>query len=1102
MFLIIIFSVIELNAEGEESKKASSLNKTNGKPSRTHFNINNISTWIYNNGDTDIGPNGNSGFVYPKGSGKAAMFESGLVWGAKIKGEVRVGGSTYNQGLLPGRIDESGNREDTSLASVRIYRVRPDWKTGDLSAEVNDGEGTRQEVKDQYEKDWNEWPANYGAPFVDVDKDGSYNPTVDVPGVDGADQTIWYVANDFDPATTRGLYGSDPMGIEMQATFWGYNREGALGNTMFRKYKLINKSPDNFDSMFVTMWADPDLGGAGDDYVGCDVDLSLMYCYNGDSEDNQYGKNVPSIGFDFLQGPIVPGSPDDFAVFDGKIKKGFRNLEISAHSFFIGSDAVYSDPTLGDHAKGTLHFWNLMRGRISTTGQQFTSPKNNEVTKFALSGDPIKKTGWIDGMLHPPGDRRQLMTVGPFTLSAGETQEVVLAEIIAGGTEGIDRLQSLSILRSYDKEIQSLYLNLFQLPPKLSEPNVVVSSLDEEIVLSWGTDETERKNIEEYDTLGYTFQGYVVYQFPTAEFKIEEAIPIATYDLIDGIEKVVVTKFDAEEGIFNNKLKFRGTDSGIKRFISVNRDTLNSSSYLYNGSEYYFAVSSYAVSSKASVHPNFIESSILPITIIPEQEKLGSELASFGDTIIVTHDKGFSSGKINAIVIQPDKLSGHDYEITFEIVDSGMVYDPRRRREYLRFNVAAWNLKDLNTGKFIITKSTNYRGDDSSPIVNGLQIRVSSVPKDFKAFQVVANANGTINPPEGGAFDFNSFPTLRPTDQQQVGSGKWAFHTGDNGSRGSYSAFLVRSIRGSNFDILVPFDWEMRFTERGSWAVRAFEDGKILQVPFELWNIGSNTPDDKSDDYRLIPWFLSSGGVGTLQTDPTGMTWQLDPNDHSGSGGTNDPYTPWIYWRIPAETTPGEVGYNAYEESINKVALTDGTYAYDGAEVMARTVLISWNGDDVSDGSIAEGTQMVPEQGTVFRFLTTKPHSPLDVFSFTSPVVVYSIEKAKEDVKKINVFPNPYYATQRNETNRFNHFVTFNHLPNQATIRIYNLAGHRIRKIEKDDASQFLRWNLLNEHNFQVASGMYIVYIDMPDLNETKILKLAIITETTVPLRF
>ena len=119
---------------------------------------------------------------------------------------------------------------------------------------------------------------NSGAPFTDKNGNGTYEPTVDVPGFPGADQTVWFVANDLNAGRTTNLYGTLPLGIEMQATYWAYNRTGALGNMIFRKYKMINKSNATFDSVYVSMWSDIDNGNSTDDFSGCDTTLSLGYC--------------------------------------------------------------------------------------------------------------------------------------------------------------------------------------------------------------------------------------------------------------------------------------------------------------------------------------------------------------------------------------------------------------------------------------------------------------------------------------------------------------------------------------------------------------------------------------------------------------------------------------------------------------------------------------------------------------------------------------------------------------------------------------------------------------------------------------------------------
>jgi len=123
----------------------------------------------------------------------------------------------------------------------------------------------------------------------------------------------------------------------------------------------------------------------------------------------------------------------------------------------------------------------------------------------------------------------------------------------------------------------------------------------------------------------------------------------------------------------------------------------------------------------------------------------------------------------------------------------------------------------------------------------------------------------------------------------------------------------------------------------------------------------------------------------------------------------------------------------------------------------------------------------------------------VDKFTFSTTAPVLSdADAAKEAAKKINVFPNPYYAYNELSVNPYDNYVSFTHLPVKATIRIFNLAGVQVRKLEKDDTSQFMQWNLANEANLPVASGMYIVHIDLPDLDTEKVLKLMVIQDRQI----
>ena len=208
----------------------------------------------------------------------------------------------------------------------------------------------------------------------------------------------------------------------------------------------------------------------------------------------------------------------------------------------------------------------------------------------------------------------------------------------------------------------------------------------------------------------------------------------------------------------------------------------------------------------------------------------------------------------------------------------------------------------------------------------------------------------------------------------------------------------------------------------------------------------------------------------------------------------NDPYTDWIYFARPSDTSPGQAGYLAAEQQM-----LAGTYdGHNETEVMARLVLVYWNG-----GTAPPYTPDMPETGTIFRITSTKPNvANSDVFSFTTPPPTSSVDLAKQDVEKINVFPNPYYGANSEELNKYNRFVTFSHLPAKATIRIFNLAGVLVKEIDKNSTSQFERWDLANNSGLPVASGLYIAYIDMPDIGKTKVLKIAIIQEQQILDRF
>ncbi len=441
-------------------------------PSQSVINISKITSWVSEEGFHDwvvfAGNNSYFNGSYPNGLPVGVIFSEGIVWGGLVYDgqptKVRVNGNTYGTGCSP---------------ITRLFRVRTDYYKADLTTDAASffnkakNEITVEEIeqiKNQYEKDWNEWPAEKGAPYFDIDGDGKYNPDIDVPGVPDAVQTIWINYND---SLSEANYGSPPIGLEVQETHWAYTSREPLGNVIYRKIDLIYKGTSlsipnsQIDSMYILEWSDIDVGNGANDFAGCDTALNLGYGYNGTNSDQLYAQfNLPppAVGYSILQGVSkFTGNNADSAIFNYKWRKRYKFFNSKPFNGFVyqGTGGTWIDPNF--NYEGTLQFYNLMRGSLPRpeypTFAAFP-PMVADYTStgfYLLDGDPVTGTGKIDGVIDGIGERRFYVINGPFSMNLGDTAEVVIA--LVGGM-GDNNLSSITNLR-YNTKSANLFYNYF-----------------------------------------------------------------------------------------------------------------------------------------------------------------------------------------------------------------------------------------------------------------------------------------------------------------------------------------------------------------------------------------------------------------------------------------------------------------------------------------------------------------------------------------------------------------------------------------------------------------------------------------------------------------
>ena len=614
--------------------------------SRIDLDINNVRTTILNGGDMwwDLD---NAKYEVPKGSGKHSVFAGSIMIGGKDEtGNLKMAALTHRDGgsdFWPGPInkDNASTTPDVCEEYDKHFKINRK-EVEDYITSFKAGENPLIPTSMM------KYPAHgsigdghdyYLAPFYDADSNGTYNPeNGDYPAFDlgdnnmryangklQGDQNIWWVFNDVGNIHTES--GGNAIGLEIQAQAFGFATNDAINNMTFYNYKIINRSTFTIQDCYMGIWADTDLGYAFDDFVGCDVERGLGYCYNGDAYDENsegYGANPPAIGIDFFEGPkadVGDGIDNDR---DGIIDEDGELITMSKFMYHNIGKGDQGDPITA------IDFYNYARGRwkngapMRYGGSGFSAIGTACDFMFPDDSDQNKHWGTAGAIVAPwseitagnaPYDRRFLQSAGPFTLEPGAVNFITAGVVWAQGDKGGSPWSAVQNLKKADDLAQALFDNDFNILNGPDAPDMQIQEMQNKLLFQITNSESSNNYKEQFSELDptiiapfgtaydsiYSFQGYKVYQLENSTVSSSELDDISKARLVwqsdieDNISKIVNHLYDEDIEFEVPQIMVDGKNNGIEHSFSITTDVFASGDKkLVNNKQYFYMAIAYA----------------------------------------------------------------------------------------------------------------------------------------------------------------------------------------------------------------------------------------------------------------------------------------------------------------------------------------------------------------------------------------------------------------------------------------------------------------------------------------------------------------------------
>ncbi len=323
-----------------------------------------------------------------------------------------------------------------------------------------------------------EWPAHGDislgqaselANFIDQNSNGIYEPELgDYPAIYG-DQCLLNIFHEH-PNTPNSA------SIETHQYYFTFNCdiEDAVENAVFVRSHKFTRDQTIHNSYSGTH-VDFDLGNSSDDYAGTNVELGMVYAYNGDVFDESnagihgFQDTIPAVGLLTLQGSKLdndgidnPNAVDPTS--NGSINGiGFGD-NITDNEYFT-MESSYSSSASTPSPSTMSHWYNVMQGLNPDSSPKTVNGVDTRHDYFGNSDASFYTSDGIDhgnnhsetNAMNPAGDRRISCASGPSTILSTDTVVLIDAYIVGSDTTSLSPNSSLNRLFEHGQTLRNFY---------------------------------------------------------------------------------------------------------------------------------------------------------------------------------------------------------------------------------------------------------------------------------------------------------------------------------------------------------------------------------------------------------------------------------------------------------------------------------------------------------------------------------------------------------------------------------------------------------------------------------------------------------------------